>query len=268
MDTTQENRKRLEAAFHDARERDRQTLSDADWDRKYSNKKWYSVTRRHRAYFDSLIAELVPGRVALDYCCGIGQTSLQLARAGARIVYGVDISPESVKTTAALLEENGFTDVSRIEVMDAENMAFGGDTFDVIICAGVLHHLDVNAAFPELARVLKPTGTIVCVEALGYNPLINLYRRKTPSIRTAWEAKHILTLRELEVARDSFAKISVRFFYLFSIIAAPFRRSRLFGVVLSVLEAVDWLVLRIPGVRRMAWQMVFTLAKPRNSGRR
>ncbi len=84
--------------------------------------------------------------------------------------------------------------------MDAEQLTFPDQTFDLIVCNGVLHHLDLRYAYPELARVLKPGGRILCLEALGYNPAIQLYRKLTPHLRTAWEAEHILTMRQVKEA--------------------------------------------------------------------
>jgi ubiquinone/menaquinone biosynthesis C-methylase UbiE len=256
------DRKAKEAEFHDARERDRREMSEEDWLRKYANKKWYSVARAHKKYVAKAFAELAPGAVALDYCCGLGQTSLQLAEAGA-FVHGLDISGESVATAESLLRRAGYSDRSTFVVGDAEHTEFEADTFDLIVCNGVLHHLDVGAAFPELRRILKPGGTVLCMEALGYNPIIRAYRRLTPHLRTEWEAEHILTLREVAAARAHFSVVSVKYFYLLSIVAVVLRKSSLFGPVLRVLEKVDSVILRLPYVQRLAWQMVFTLSGPK-----
>jgi len=261
MAISEADRKKQEAEFHNERERDRQTMSEEEWLQKYSNKKWYAITRRSRDFKTDLLRRLAPSAVALDYCCGLGGTSLALAEGGAT-VHGIDISQESVNTAAKLLRDNGFGETSHFHVMDAEKLDFEDQMFDLIVCSGVLHHLDVNHAFPELARVLKPSGSIVCIEALGYNPIIRLYRRLTPKLRTAWEIDHILTLREVGLARRHFGKVDVRYFHLLSILAVPLRRTRFFGTTLSVLERLDGLLLRIPGIQRLAWQMIFVLREP------
>jgi SAM-dependent methyltransferase len=203
----------------------------------------------------------VPGKVVLDYCCGLGDTSLRLARAGAT-VYGMDISPESVETAKTQLRNAGLEERGHFQVMDAENMTYENDKFDVIVCFGVLHHLDVNRAFPELSRVLKPGGKIIAAEALGYNPVIRAYRKLTPQLRTSWEADHILTGKELNIARRSFGKVEAHFFHLFGILAVPLRKTKLFRPVLAALNAIDDVILRLPGVRLMAWQMIFILSEP------
>lgn len=255
------DRKQAEREFHDQREFDRHVLSEEEWLAKYSNKKWYAIDRQKNAFVDKWLKENCPGAVALDFGCGLGAMSEKLARFGAT-VYAIDISPESVKATQDRLTGAGMGDRLHAAVMDAENLTFEDDKFDIIICSGVLHHMDVNLAFPELARVLKPTGTVVAIEALGYNPIITAYRKMTPKLRTAWETDHILTFKELNVARRHFKNLKVNFFYLLSILAVPLRKTFIFGPMLSLFRAIDNVILSIPGLRLMAWQMVFFLKEP------
>jgi SAM-dependent methyltransferase len=141
-------------------------------------------------------------------------------------------------------------------------MTFEAEKFDVIVCAGVLHHLDAGRAFQELARVVKPSGQIIAIEALGYNPIIRAYRKLTPHLRTAWEIDHILTRKELKVSRKYFRRLKVNYFHLFSVAATPLRNTPFFQPVLRVLNALDRIVLKIPGLQLMAWQMIFVLDKP------
>ena len=257
-------RKHAEAEFHNQRERDRAVLSEAEFEARYSNKKFYSVVRGSTTFMADWIAENAPRGLTLDYCCGLGGVSLQIAQQGGRVI-GFDISGESVVTARRTIEENGLGDRADFMVMDAERLGFPDRTFDVIVVSGVLHHLDVDRAYPELARVLRPGGRILCMEALGYNPIINLYRRRTPHLRTAWEAKHILTLKEVQKARAYFGRVSVRYFHLSTIAAVLFRRTPIFSPVLRLLEKVDAVILRIPYLQRMAWQMFFELSEPRST---
>jgi len=257
-----EARKLEEQDFHDRRERDRRALSDDDFRRKYSNKKWYATTTASAAFIERWLQAHVPGRTVLDYCCGLGGTSVRLAALGAT-VYGIDISPQSVGTAQERVREAGFGDRVTLAVMDAEQTSFPDGMFDVIVCFGILHHLDVSKAFPELRRLLKPGGVVIAGEALGYNPLIAAYRRLTPHLRTAWEREHILRHRDLALARRWFGSIDVKYFHLFSIAATPLRGRRLFTPVLRALNWIDSWMLRVPGVRLLAWQMIIVLGQPR-----
>ncbi len=258
-----EQRKLEEIEFHNRREQDRLAARDEEeFIKQYPNKRFYAINRGPREATRQWLEEHCPGAVALDYCCGLGATSLELARLGAT-VHGIDISTEELKTAEKTLAEAGYGDRAEFHAMDAENMEFPDDMFDVIVCSGVLHHLDLEHAYPELARVLKPTGQIICIEAQGANPLINLYRKRTPKLRTSWEAEHILTVAQVKQAKPFFEHIDMRFFHLLTILAVPFRKAPFFEALLGALEALDRVILKIPGVQRMAWQMMFFLSAPK-----
>lgn len=256
------DRKAEEKRFHNKREVDHRQLSELDFQRRYSNKKWYCVTRKSVEYVSSFLRARCEGKVALDYCCGLGDMSLRLARNGA-FVHGIDLSDESITTARQLLADAGYASQSLHQVMDAENLNYESDTFDLIVCSGVLHHLDLRNAYRELARVLKPTGEIICIEALGHNPIIQCYRRLTPHLRTAWEIDHILKKKDIDLAQGYFGVVRTSYFHLFSILAVPFRRTRVFNPLLSFLEGIDSLTLKLPLVQLMAWQAIFFLSVPK-----
>lgn len=262
-----EERKQEEIDFHNRRERDRRLATDEeDFIRKYPNKAFYSINRGPREATRRWLERHCNGAVALDYCCGLGTTTLELASLGAT-VHAIDISGEEVKTAEESAKTAGFGDQTYFYEMDAEHTTFPDDMFDVIVCSGVLHHLDLQHAYPELARILKPTGQIIAIEAQGSNPLINLYRERTPHLRTSWEAKHILSFQQVQQARAFFSTVSITYFHLFTILAIPFRRAPFFSALLSTLETFDKLILKLPGVRRMAWQMLFVLSDPKPAAR-
>jgi 2-polyprenyl-3-methyl-5-hydroxy-6-metoxy-1,4-benzoquinol methylase len=258
-----ESRKKDEADFHDNRELDRKLLDAEAFQLKYPNLRVYATVKASQDYQEKWMREYCgPGQTVLDFCCGAGELSLKLAGYGA-FVYGVDISEESVKTTRKRLADGGFSETSQFQVMDAEALSFADSMFDVIVCSGVLHHLDLDLAYRQLCRVLKPGGRVICIEALGYNPLINLYRRFTPNLRTEWEAQHILKMPDVARARVYFRSVEVDYFHLFSIAGVFFRKSRLFPAIMNLLDFLDGIVLKLPLVRLMAWQMIFELSGPR-----
>lgn len=255
-------RKKEEADFHSNREKDRLSMDQQDFEKKYSNKTFYCICRKSTDKMEQWMRENCPGKTALDYCCGLGISTRRLAKFGA-MAYGIDIAEEEVKTAARDAEEAGLGESTNFQVMDAEKMTFPDNMFDVIICSGVLHHLDLDAAYPELARVLKPGGKILCIEALGHNPVIQLYRQLTPKLRTSWEKDHILSTAQVNQGYRFFNTIKVDYYYLFSIGAIPFRNSPVFEPILRIGEFLDGIVLKIPLVKKMAWQMIFELSDPK-----
>ncbi|MBP2675314.1 MAG: Methyltransferase type 11 [Deltaproteobacteria bacterium] len=240
----------------------RYVLGEEEYDRHFSNMKFYSVTRSSMAWRDSLLFEKVAGAVALDYCCGNGEVAVEMARRGAKRVIGIDISDVAVRNATELAKAEGVGEICEFRVMDAERTDFPDDTFDVIHEYGALHHLDLEAAFRELSRILKPDGKLVCTEALRHNPLIRLYRKRTPHLRTEWEAEHILGFPEIRSGAAWFGGVAIRTFHLAALAAVPFRNTSLFRPLLSVLETIDDLLLSIPYIRRFAWVAVVRYDKP------
>jgi len=255
-----ETRKILEAEFHD-KLRDPALRDDPElYARLTSNKKWYSVNRGSSEFLKKYLREHSPGAYALDYACGDGTLSFLMAEAGAQAV-GIDISEISVRIAREEAKRRALA--ATFQVMDCESLEFRDSTFDLINVAGVLHHLDVHRAYLELARVLKPSGKVFCMEALAHNPVFHAYRKLTPHLRTKFETEHILRRRDVLEARDFFKRVEWRFFHLASVAAVPLRNTRLFHPVLSVLEKVDEALLSAPLVRWWAWQVGFILSEPR-----
>jgi ubiquinone/menaquinone biosynthesis C-methylase UbiE len=99
---------------------------------------------------------------ALEIGCGTGYFSLNLAGAGVlRDVTCTDISPGMVTALNANAEQLGRDNVRAI-CADAEALPFPDESFDIVFGHAVLHHLpDLDQAFSEFHRVLKPGGRIV-----------------------------------------------------------------------------------------------------------
>lgn len=254
----EEQRKAEERDLHD-----RLRHHDHDHETDGRNKKWYAIDRANKALVMKRIRlHSAKGKRVLDYCCGNGVWSVHLAQRGYE-VHGIDISPVSVGNAEAEAKKMGL-DSATFRVMDAENMEFPDDFFDVILINGVLHHLDLSRAYAELARVLKPSGAVVATEALKHNKLIHWYRTRTPDLRSAWETDHILGKEEIEAAQEHFDSVEVlKFFHLATLAAVPARGTPVFKPLLSLLESIDDVVLKIPSLKWQAWMAVFELTKPK-----
>jgi SAM-dependent methyltransferase len=248
-------RKKKELEFHD-RDRDRKQIGTLDkdtYERFYGNKKYYQATALSKSYVDNWIARNAAGKVFLDYACGNGENALKAARAGASLSIGIDISRVSVVNATEDARVQGLSANTVFVQADAENTQLPDSSVDTIICSGMLHHLDLSYAFPELRRILAPGGKILAVEALDYNPMIKLYRKLTPDMRTEWEKAHILDLSDVKFASRFFDVKDVRFWHISSIVAPHM------NFALPVLNGLDKLLTRLPGVRLMAWIFTFEL---------
>lgn len=73
-----------------------------------------------------------------------------------------DISPGMLEACADNAERLGLGDRVTTRVCDAERLPFEDEQFDLVIGHAVLHHLpDLDQAFSEFFRVLKPGGQVV-----------------------------------------------------------------------------------------------------------
>jgi SAM-dependent methyltransferase len=239
---TTDSRLERERAYHDRRYADDPRVRVA---------RFYDAANAGERAYGSHIGGAGPGTRVLEYGCGTGSAAFELAERGAEVT-GIDISPVAVERAATAAAERGL-DI-RFEVMDAEALDLPDGTFDLVCGSGILHHLDLARCFPEIRRVMAPGATAVFLEPMGHNPLLNLYRRLTPSLRTPDE--HPLVMADLDVARRSFSAVEAEYFQLFSVAALALRSSRL----VRWAEALDaWLFRRIPYLRRHAWITVITL---------
>jgi hypothetical protein len=60
------DRKQAEMEFHDRREMDRKSMSEGEWLKKYSNKRWYAIVENSDRFINNWIATNVPGKAVLD----------------------------------------------------------------------------------------------------------------------------------------------------------------------------------------------------------
>ena len=221
--------------------------------------KFYEVAESSKLFYERALCAQPPGQ-ALEYGCGRGSHAYMLAKAGWKVL-GIDISNEAIRQAEARAEAEGLADSVVFRIMDAERLELRDGSVDLVCGSGILHHLNWQASLAEVARVLRPDGRGVFIEPLGHNPLINLYRRRTPRLRTADE--HPLRINDLRLARDWFERVDVHPFHLSVLAAVPFRRQGWFDVAVSVFDRLDHALFKLPGTGRYAWQVVLEFARPR-----
>jgi ubiquinone/menaquinone biosynthesis C-methylase UbiE len=234
----------------------------AEFRRLTANRKFYSITRKGNNFLNDYFLKNYVDKKILDYGCGDGDTAVSLVKKGVEVV-GIDIADIRIKKCKELAKKEGVSNRASFFVMDAEKTTFPDNYFDGIICSGVLHHLDTKKAFGELARILKSEGSVICNEPLAYNPVFQLYRKMTPYLRSEWEAEHILSKKDFRLVEKYFGKVEKKFFYLFSLLAVPFRNTFLFKPILLFFEKIDSVTLSFPGLRWWAWQVIFILSNPK-----
>ena len=221
--------------------------------------KFYKVAEKPKMFYHDQIRQNCKGKRVLEYGCGKGSYAFELARLGADVV-AIDISKEGIEIAKRQAEEQELSAQLSFEVMNAENLNFPINHFDVICGSGILHHLDLEKALKELNRTLKPDGQAIFFEPLGHNFLINLYRRLTPQMRS--EDEHPLLIGDLKFLSQYFRQSDFSYYNLFSLFAVPFRALLGFPILLRLLEGLDSLLFKIPYLQKQAWIVVAKFSYP------
>jgi len=212
------------------------------------------------------------GLRVLDLGSGLGESAIYFALQGAKVT-ATDISPEMCELCRRAAREHGVeldaiaTPVEELRVPEA--------AFDIVYGANLLHHVtDIEATLVAVRRALRPGGRCFFWDPLAYNPVINVYRRMATRVRT--EDERPLRFEVLQTFRRHFSNVGHREFWLATlliflkyylldgihpnasrywkrILEEDERRLRWWFAPLQTLDAA---LLRLPLVRRLAWNMV------------
>ena len=99
----------------------------------------------------------------LDVGCGAGFFSILLAKEG-HTVTGIDLTANMITLAKRLAEEEHVS--CNYKIMDAQNLDFADESFDMIISRNLTWTLpDVKRAYEEWLRVLVPGGILLNFDA-------------------------------------------------------------------------------------------------------
>ena len=121
------------------------------------------VARVAQVVADHCGDRLADARV-LDLACDHGSFSLALAREGVREVLGIEGREENLRRGREDAKREGLDHVSLVQgdVRDLRREVHG--EFDVVLCLGILYHLDVPDAFHFLANVASVCRSFAVIE--------------------------------------------------------------------------------------------------------
>lgn len=210
-----------------------------------------------------LLKQYVPGKKVLDYGCGHGMHTIQLAKMGAKEIIGIDLSEESLKIAEERRMKYEVSNV-RFTRMDAEELEFQNNYFDIVFDGGTFSSIELGKGLKEIQRVLRPGGSLIGIETLGHHPLANLKRRvnRKRGVRTNWAASHIMKMSDFELVKRYFNLNQVRFFHFVSLTTIPFYRFPGGTIINSVTDTIDKIIFKIfPSLKKYAFKAVFAFPK-------
>lgn len=194
-------------------------------------------------------ANMPDGAVVLDVGCGTGDNLRYILRDKAEF-FGLEYAEQTAAVAKKILGER-----ADVRVGSATAIPFGDRQFDLIICIEVLEHIsDDRAGFREIARVLKPGGTLIL--SLPYRHWFPSYYKTMGHLRhyTRSDVEELLREAGLIVKQhlpnyprwsrfSNYIYISCRIYALFL---------RIFGVRRSPVEV------RAPFAQRSLMQVLFS----------
>lgn len=134
------------------------------------NGKWRRELVRH-------VARAQPRRI-LDVATGTAGVAIALARATHADIVGVDLSEPMLEVGRKRVYEAGLDQRIRLQEGRAERLPFADASFDAVTFTYLLRYVaDPAATLAELARVLRPSGTLAGLD---------FYVPPNPSWRLSW----------------------------------------------------------------------------------
>jgi len=266
MMSTRANRYSREREFHDAWA-DATAVADVDVVASFEH-----PTALENRFVLQQLGDLRGLRV-LDLGAGLGEASVYFARAGAHVT-AADVSPGMLDLAGKLAAAYAVS-IDRL-LIPVGQTDLGDERFDIVYGANVLHHVsDVGSVLDGVRRALVTGGRCFFIDPLKYNPVIWIYRFLARDVRS--DDEYPVGFDVLDTMKRRFAGVEHREFWglslslfvkYYAVDRLDPNRVRYWKRILKedpaalakwwipLSQADDWL-LRVPGLRRLAWNTVY-----------
>lgn len=202
------------------------------------------ATRRAQYYID--LGNFSQDTVALDLGCGTGLFTDKVYQATKAKITGIDISEDLLEQARKRLPEAEF------KIVDAMNMSYPDNHFDIVFGSSILHHLEMDKATKEIYRVLKPGGKMIFAEPNMLNPQI-FVQKNVPFIKR-WLGD---SPDETAIVRWNFAKMMKEIgFENVKVTPYDFLHPYTPSFMISLVRGLGFIVEKIPFLREIAGSVV------------
>jgi demethylmenaquinone methyltransferase / 2-methoxy-6-polyprenyl-1,4-benzoquinol methylase len=127
---------------------------------------WLSFGQNGR-WRRTMVGKVVPhpGELVLDVASGTAGVAIQLARRTPARIVGIDLTEQMLRTGRGNVARAGLGDRIGLVTGQAERLPFPDASFDSLTFTYLLRYVeDPQATLTELARVVKPGGTVASLE--------------------------------------------------------------------------------------------------------
>ncbi|OGF51753.1 hypothetical protein A3I27_03730 [Candidatus Giovannonibacteria bacterium RIFCSPLOWO2_02_FULL_43_11b] len=137
-------------------------------------------------FLDRIPFEFADGDIVLDAGTGTGLAAFYLAKRFPKIeIYASDLDLKMLKEAKAIAKKEGLNNVKFFqndlnfpgdlyELEGGKKVSVSGEFFKAVITSGVLEHVDIKKAIPQLSTLLLPGGMFLNI-GVKKNPMVSVF---------------------------------------------------------------------------------------------
>jgi ubiquinone/menaquinone biosynthesis C-methylase UbiE len=147
--------------------------------------------------------------------------------------------------------------------MDAHSLNFKDSSFDIIVCYKSMFYIDLNKAFVELKRLLRPNGKIIILENISDNFIFHYYRYLKHILNNKNYSKEInkLKIKDLNLASKFFDYHEIVYFDFFTYFGKIIKDKFKIKISYNFLKFLDNFFLNNLKLKSLSFTAIFVLKK-------
>lgn len=144
-------------------------------------------------------AGIKEGDVVLDAGCGVGGSSIWLAKNRNCNVTGITLNAKQVRKATAFAEQDGVADHAKFEQNDYTNTGYPSESFDIVWAIESVCHADDKSAFlREAYRLLKKGGRLIMVDTFKLPGIQGKDAAEVKALANGWAINDFVTMAEFQ----------------------------------------------------------------------